>query len=241
VKITKSRLEKVIAEEVQRFLQREMRGWGKDMRSQALGHAYKDFKAQKGADEEDEEERARKQKDFRKAHTAQAASKKGLPDWMIEEEQLDEYESIIVTKNGYKGYGRYLVDDEGNEKYLGPAVSGDSDDQWSGTGGYNRARRSGYRRGGYGSRRRYEESDDLERPASRREHLGDAITDALVLALEEFLKPYDLDPGVEYDIMLDAEEGLLDVGIAVSQAIGTHTNFGADEMMEGVKAKKKSK
>lgn len=244
MKITKSKLEKVIAEEVERFLQKEARGWAKDMRSQALGQAYKDYKAQKDADEEGEDERARKQRDFRKAHAAQAASKKGLPDWMIEEEEeLNEYESVVVTKNGYKGYGRYLVDDEGNEKYLGPADGDGQDEYWGGTSGYNNARRS-YRRNRLPPRRRYQEGereDGWGETASRREHLGDAVAQVLEDALSDFLEAYDLDPGVKNNIMLDVEEDLLDAAIAVSHALGTHARFSGDEMMQESKKNKKNK
>lgn len=45
----------------------------------------------------------------------------------IEDEYLGEYERITMNTHGPRGYGRYLVDDEGNMEYLGPA----SDDDWA--------------------------------------------------------------------------------------------------------------
>lgn len=77
-----------------------------------------------------------------------------------------------------------------------------------------------------------ENMGDLERPASRREHLGDAVTDVLVEALKSYLSEMNLDPGTLNNIMYDVEEPLLDVGIMVSRAVGTHSNFGAKEMTE---------
>lgn len=168
MKITKDKLAKVIAEEVQTFLQ-EMKGpYAKMMRQQAAGDAYRSAMAQK-SDEEDEEERARKEREFRRAHQAQKKPGEGLPDWMVEEEELSDMDDL------------------------------------------------------------------LNRPASRRELMGDAVADVLEDALKGYLGEMNLDPGVLKNIMLDAEEQLLDVAIAVSQAVATHSNFEPQEMKESDK------
>lgn len=166
MKITKDKLAKVIAEEVQAFLL-EMKGpYAKMMRQQAAGDAYRSAMAQK-SDEEDEAERARKEREFRKAHKVQKDSGEGLPDWMVEgEEDMD---------------------------------------------------------------------DLLNRPAGRRELLGDAVADVLEGALKGYLDEMNLEPGVLRNIMLDAEEQLLDVAIAVSQAVATHSNFEPEEVRESEK------
>jgi len=41
---------------------------------------------------------------------------------IMEEGSLDEYEQVEMNTTGPRGYGRYLVDDEGNKTYLGPAT-----------------------------------------------------------------------------------------------------------------------
>ena len=64
--------------------------------------------------------------------------------------------------------------------------------------------------------------DPLDRPVGAREFIGEEVADALEGALKEYLREKDLDPGVANNIMLDVEEQLLDVAIAVSETIGDH-------------------
>lgn len=78
-----------------------------------------------------------------------------------------------------------------------------------------------------------DEIDDMfERPASRREHLGDAIADVLEDALRSYLNEMDLEPRTFQRIMLDAEEDILNVAITVSRIVGRSKGFGPKEMDE---------
>ncbi len=71
-----------------------------------------------------------------------------------------------------------------------------------------------------------EELEGLDgQPAGPREMLGNDIAGALEGALKELLGQKDLDPGVLNNIMLDVEDQLLDVAVAVSDAVGDHTDL----------------
>lgn len=77
-----------------------------------------------------------------------------------------------------------------------------------------------------------------EQPASRRGHLGDAITDVL----EEALLGYLVELGMErkealYTIQDEIEEKLNDVAIELSHVVGQRNKFGHSEMYEGKKKK----
>jgi len=90
MKISREKLTKTINSEIKAYL-REMKGnFAKEMRQAAQSDAYKDHMANQnsGADTHAE---AAKEKEFQKAHQAQLASKEGMPDWMLEEEEDDDF------------------------------------------------------------------------------------------------------------------------------------------------------
>lgn len=80
------------------------------------------------------------------------------------------------------------------------------------------------------------ESDEIDdmfnRPASRREHLGDAIAHVLEGALRSYLSEMKLEPRTFKRIMLDVEEDILNVAIIASKLIGRSKGFASQEMDE---------
>jgi len=89
MKITKERLNKAIDEEVRNYL-KEMKGpFAKQLKQAAQGDAYRDHLSSTdnsgAAAAADQKEKA-----FQSAHKSQLASKEGLPDWMLEEEEEDD-------------------------------------------------------------------------------------------------------------------------------------------------------
>lgn len=115
MKIGRTKLEKIIAEEVKKMF--EMKGpFAKQLRQAALGDAYR---AAASAEKDSEEERRQKEREFQKAHKAQLASKEGLPDWMLEEEEEEdlfgpasasEMESEKLYDLMWRGVTEYLND-----------------------------------------------------------------------------------------------------------------------------------
>jgi len=70
------------------------------------------------------------------------------------------------------------------------------------------------------------------KPPSKRELIGNELASSLEGALEQFLVGQGIDTGVITNVMLDVEDKLLDVAIAVSHTIKNHANQGIGGMDE---------